>query len=160
MFAFSSWFVLVASATAATPDICMDLEIRFQEESRLAAEADQEVRQVEDDIRAHSWMYDNRTDLRRDLQSLAADREALHRILESAGLTPELEEQLMQLAEIESEILHNLSSIEHQIAIMENELVIASRHADIAFKAANRAERRLERCLDDGVVSDRPFWFR
>ena len=149
MLAFTSLFVLAASASATTPAVCMDLEIQFQEQARMAAEADQAVRRAEDDVRAHDWMFDNRADLQRDLESLMAERAAVHDLLPTTGMTPELEESLIALAESEADILWHLSRVEHQIAGLQHELIVASMHAEIAFDAAFRAEEHLERCLED-----------
>jgi hypothetical protein len=147
MLAFSSLFVLIAPAMAATSGVCMDLELQFQEQSRIAAEADHLVRQAEDDVRAHDWMYEIRADLQRDLDGLTADREALHHLLEATGMTAELEASLVDMAETEADILWRISDVEHRIAGLEHEVIIASMHADMTFDQASRAGERLERCL-------------
>jgi hypothetical protein len=160
MFALSSLFVLIAPAMAATPGICMDLELQFQEQSRVAAEADQMVRQARDDVRAHDWMYDIRADLQRDLDSLAAERDALQNLLGSTGMIAELEASLMEMAETEAEILWRISDVEHRIAGLEHEVIVASMHADMTVEQAARAEDRLERCLEDLPEMVRPIFAR
>ena len=157
MLAFASLFTLIAPSMAETPGVCMDLEIQFQELSRLASEADHSVRQAQDDVRAHEWMYDSRTDMQRNLESLTDERNALQRLLAVKGMTPDIEASLMAIAQSEAETLWNLSHVEHQIAGLEHELIVATQHADIAFGAASRAEDRLDRCLGSIVERDRPF---
>lgn len=156
MLLLSSLFALVAPSMAATPAVCMDLELQFQEQSRIAADAHHSVRQAEDDVRANRSFYDSRTDLLRDLESLTAERDALHAFLEATGMTPTLEASLLALAEREADVLWRISDVEHQIANMEHAVVIASIHADIAFAEAHRAESRLDRCLEDFDNIERP----
>lgn len=160
MIAFSSLFVLIAPAMAASPGVCMDLELQFQEQSRVAAEADQMFRQAKDDVRAHDWMYDIRADLQRDLDALATERDALQNRLAATGMLDELEASLMELAETEAEILWRISDVEHRIAGLEHEVIVASMHADMTGEQASRAQDRLERCLEDLPVMVRPIFAR